>query len=109
MRAVVGLFAALCITSLAGSAFAQDPSPAPEYPIFSIQRVHLGAGANYEWCASQGDEPLPAFDKEWTAGLYAAYNMTPQLSLVGSGVYSLDTKFLRTSVGLRVRIFQGGQ
>lgn len=99
------LLAVLC--GLAPAAFAQDPAPAPEYPIISLSRVHLGAGLNYEWCASQGEEPLPAFDKEWTAGLYAAYNMTPQLSLVGSGVYSVDTKFLRTSVGLRVRIFQG--
>ena len=72
-------------------------------PILSLDRLGLSAGANYAWHAGESLN-LPKFKKEWEAGIFAAYNLTPTLDLVGSTLSGLDNKTFRSSVGLRVAL-----
>jgi len=103
-RTILAVLAALCIASVAHAA--DEPRP-----LLSAERLSLAVGANYAFFSAplESSARLPEFKKEFEAGLFAAYNLTPHLSAVGSSVYGLDNKQFRTSVGLRVRIFQGGK
>jgi len=102
-RTILAVLAALC---LASAAHAAEPKP-----LLSAERLSLGVGANYAFYSAplESSARLPDFKKEWEAGVFAAYNLTPHLSAVGSSVYGLDNKQFRTSIGLRVRIFKGGE
>ena len=99
------VIAALTLLALASCAHA-----ATVEPILSPKRLSIAAGANYaaysKLTASAAE--IPAYKKEWEAGLYAAYNLTPRLSLTGSSVLGLDNHLVRSSIGLRVRLFRGG-
>lgn len=101
MKKFVLVAALLFLTAV--SAQAQDK------PLFSATRLSLAAGASYDWFGKVGDQPLPLFKKEWKVGLFAAYNLTPHLSLVGSTDYGLDNKWTESKVGLRLRLFQGSK
>jgi len=83
---------------------------AEDKPVVDWSRLSLAAGVNYAWHAAPFDDsaPVPAWGREWEAGLYGAYNLTPRLSLVGSTVYGLDNKNVESRVGLRVRLGNGG-
>lgn len=82
------------------------PALAAEYPLFAPERLHLGAGINYVRYDNE-DEPL-TFRREAEIGVYAAYVLTPHVALAGSSVYGLDSKLVRTSIGVRLTIFRGG-
>ena len=103
-RLLLSLFA-LAVVSTAAHAQAEPK------PLLSAERLSIGAGVNYAFYSAplESSARLPDFKKEWEAGVFAAYNLTPHLSAVGSSVYGLDNKQFRTSLGLRVRIFQGGK
>lgn len=74
-------------------------------PLLSMDRLSLAGGVNHVWHAAPAEDstPLPLAVREWEAGLYAAYNLTPRLSLVGSTVYGFDNKLVESRAGLRVR------
>lgn len=82
---------------------------AADQPLLSFDRLTFAGGLNYKWIAAPTAEsaPVPAFGKEWEAGLYAAYNLTPHLSLAGSAVYGFDNKQVEERIGLRVRFGKG--
>lgn len=101
----------IVLTALAMLALASCAHAASVEPILSQRRLSIAAGANYAAFSKLGASAadIPAFKKEWEAGLYAAYNLTPRLSLVGSSVLGLDNHLVRSSIGLRVRLFRGGE
>lgn len=82
-------------------------------PLVSVSRLSTAVGVNYVWYSGMGEESVPAFGKEFEVGFYAAYNLTsspmPHLSLIGSSEYPLDTKVLKTRIGLRLGLFAGGE
>jgi hypothetical protein len=103
---VVGVVAAI----VAFAAFAPAARAAEgDQPLLALDRLTFAGGVNYAWHAAPMEDsaPVPAFGKEWEAGLYAAYNLTPKLSLAGSSVYGFDNKMVETRVGLRVRFGRG--
>ena len=99
------VLAVLATLALASAALAIDA------PLLSEKRLSIGAGANYEFTNNpfEGSEPVKDRKQEFTAGLYAAYNLTPDLSLVGSSTLGLTSRQVRTSLGLRVRLYRGGE
>lgn len=108
-------FIALCLLMvLAVPALAQDQ------PIVSMSRVSAALGLNYAWYGQGGDQLAPKPVKEFEVGPYVAYSLLssepnalgvsrPILSLAASSVYGLDSKLIRTSVGLRLVLFAGGR
>jgi hypothetical protein len=105
LRVSLAVFA---LNILASSAMAQA-APVPK-PLLSVERLSVGAGLNYAFYSAplESSARIPEFEKEWEVGVFAADNLIPHLSLVGSSAYGLDNKLFRSSVGLRVRLFQGG-
>jgi len=82
-------------------------------PAVSISRFSLAAGAGYEWVSAAGDEPAPTPLHEWVVGIYGAYNLfsVPEgpgrTSLIGSIAYPVDSKLVRSQIGIRISIFTG--
>lgn len=105
------LFAVLLLC-IAAPALAQDR------PLLAKERLSAAFGTNYLWYSQAGErldrDPL----KEFEAGIYASYNLLasdgmntpskPLLSLAGSCLYSLDSKEIRTALGLRLILIPGG-
>ena len=95
---------------LAVTVFAATARAAEDQPLFSLSRLTFAGGVNYAWHAApavDGTSPLPAHASEFEAGLYAAYNLTPKLSIPASSVYGFDNKLVETRVGLRIRFGRG--
>jgi hypothetical protein len=69
-------------------------------------RLYISAGANYDFYQSTVSEAPLEFRQEWSAGLYLAYSLTPHVSLAGASVYGIDTKLLRSSIGLRFNLYR---
>ena len=105
------IVSAILLSLLASASLAQ--SPAPEVaPLFSAKRISLATGANYEWRTTplaNNSEPLLGRHAEWTAGVFAAYNLTPHSSLVGSTTLGIDSRQFRHTLGFRIRIWQGAK
>ena len=75
------------------------------YTFFSTG-FDLQARLQYEWFASGGDEPVPGIGKEFTAGLAGGYPLNHWLVAVGASNLGLDTKQLRSYLGLRAVLYQ---
>ena len=90
-------------------AFAAVAKAAEDKPLLALDRLTFAGGVNYAWHAApaEGASPLPAHAQEFEAGLYAAYNLTPKLSIPFSSVYGFDNKLVETRVGLRIRFGRG--
>lgn len=107
LLAIVALGLCAVVSECAVVPMAQAQSP--EVPLFSLSRLQIGAGANYEWfSAEDGAQPFP-FQKEWTIGLYSSYNVIPQLDVIGFSKYGLDNKVFNSALGLRVVLFAGSE
>lgn len=78
-------------------------------PLLSLKRLTVAGGANYAWYGGAEAPTVLSFDKEFTAGLYAGYNMTPHLSLAGASVYGFDNKQITTYIGVRLRLYVGSE
>lgn len=82
---------------LASTAQAQEPV---EYGAFDAShRAIVGIGGSYEFYSATGSVDEPAFDKEFSAGIYGGWNVVPRFSLVGSVAYAFDNSFIRSTVG----------
>lgn len=111
------LFAVAALLCLASPVLAQD------YPLLSATRLSAAVGSNYVWYSAVDNraprDPMGEFD----AGLYVSYSLlsseptlnsagqlvsNPILSLAGSSLYGLDSRELRTSLGLRLVLMPGG-
>ena len=87
---------------------------ANDAPLLSLTRLAVGAGVNEEFYTNHVEG---AMDRQWTAGLYAAYALTaspseqriPRLNLIGSTEYGVTDKITRWKLGLRVTLFDGGK
>lgn len=85
-----------------------------EHDALSLARLSVGAGGNYRWFVAQGGVAEPKFKKEWTVGLYSAYNLTRgangigRTSAIGAVEIGTDTKLLEYKIGVRVTLFSGG-
>ena len=100
------------LTFLALATLAASAAPAlaaVDAPLWSAKRLSIGLGANYEVANNPFPTSEPVLDRkqEFSAGVYAAYNLTPDASLVASSVGGLSSRQVRTSVGVRLRIFRG--
>ena len=86
-----------------------QPARAEDKPLLDFSRISFAAGVNYAWHAAPFEDSalVPPFGKEWETGLYAAYNLTPLLSLSGSTVYGFDNKLVETRLGVRIRLGRG--
>ena len=107
MKSIIA--SAILLSLVASASLAQAPAPTVA-PLFSAQRISLATGASYEWRTTplaNNSEPLTGRHSEWAAGVFAAYNLTPHSSLVGSTTLGLDSKQFRHTLGFRVRIWQG--
>jgi len=85
-----------------------------ETPLLSLERASLGATANYAFYGQAGDQPMPAFEKEWEFGAVAAYNLVampegraPLLSLTYSLNYAVDNKWWRHRLGVTLVLWKG--
>jgi hypothetical protein len=67
--------------------------------------VAVGLGMQYEWFGKAGDTLPPVPDKEFAIGARAGYPLNHWLVAVGSSFYGLDTKQIRSSLGLRAVLF----
>lgn len=106
MKSVI--VSALLLSLAASVSHAQ--APAPTAPLFSTARISLATGAQYEWRTTplaNNSEPLLGRHAEWAAGVFAAYNLTPHASLVGSTTLGIDSRQFRHTLGVRIRIWQG--
>lgn len=95
------LAAVLALGSVAQPALAADQS------LLSLDRLSIGAQVRYTWLSETGDEPVPAYGKEFEVGPSLSYSLTKHLALVGSALYGLDNQLIRTSVGVSVILWQG--
>jgi hypothetical protein len=99
---------ALVALLFAVPAFAQFQTR-QEVPIMSATRLQLGAGANYEWLSKGNNSSIATpFQKEFTVGLYGAYNIVPNVDAVAFTKYGVDNKWFNTALGVRVTFFSGG-
>lgn len=98
---ILAILAAVLAVPAASAARLEDK------PLFSLDRLSLGAQVRYGWWSGAGDEPVPAFGKEWEVGPSAAYVLTERVALVGSLLYGLDNRLVRTSAGVSVVLFSG--
>lgn len=82
---------------------------AADAPLISKERISVASGLNYEWRTTPiaRSEAVTGRHGEWTVGTFAAYNLTPHSSLVASTVFGLNSRQLRNSVGVRIRLFRG--
>lgn len=109
MRSAI-ILAFMCLTAV--PAFAQDR------PLLAKERLSAAFGVNHLWYSQAGGRPERDPLKEFEGGIYASYNLLateptnvpskPLLSLAGSVLYSLDSKEVRTSLGLRLILIPGG-
>lgn len=98
---------AMLLLLAASASWGQTPTMAP---LFSVKRISLATGAQFEWRTTplaNNSEPLMGRHAEWAAGVFAAYTVTPHASFVGSTVIGLDSRQLRHTLGFRVHIWQG--
>ena len=94
----------LALSAGAGQAQTTDKT------LLSLSRRSLAAAVDNQWFAKAGvDATVPAFDREWAVGLYGAYNLTPGVSLTASSTYAMDNRWIQSKLGVRLRIFAGGQ
>lgn len=102
MTIVASLVALVALSSLA---VAEET-----YPLLSAARVSIASGAHYEWRTTPfapSSESLKGRHGEWAAGVFAAYNLTPHASLIGSTVLGIDSKQFRHTLGVRIRLWNG--
>ena len=91
---------ALVIAMLVGLASqANFAKAAEDAPILSMRRVSFATGVDHKWHHDGV--------RNWQAGVFGAYNISPHLSLVGSSVYDWRHQYLEHKVGIRIRIFTG--
>ena len=96
----------IAFLALAVPALAQ--TTVPDEPMMSLKRLSFAVGANYVWhTAADSDENLPRWPKEWEAGFYGAYSLTPHVSAIGAVEYGVDNKTFRSRLGVRYVIFKG--
>lgn len=79
-----------------------------DLPIFTPQRLALAVGADYATYSGASAPKFPV-TKEFQAGVFAAYKMTPTLSLVAGSRYGMDSKQFDTKIGLRLLVWDGGK
>lgn len=93
---------------VAASALAADGE---EKGLLDLSRGQLALGGNYEWFARTSDQSaeLTGFEKEWTAGLYASWNLIPELDLIGFSKFGLDNHIINSAIGLRYTIWSGSK
>lgn len=87
------------------------PVRAQQQPIsaFHVSRVAIAAGSGYDWHYGSALNPEPVFKKEFAAGLYGAYVLTPHVSLYAGAVYGVDNRVYRFSPGVHYRTQVGGE
>lgn len=66
----------------------------------------LGLGVIYEWTYASGDEPVQDPGKEWNTALRGTMPLNRWLVAAGSASYGMDTKVIRSSLGLRAVVHQ---
>lgn len=94
---------------------AHSAATAQEYGIFSLERVSLGLGANYERTFGDQLELPDVVTREWNAGPYLVYNLLPGDEETGKGSFDITMNVLRGfdshtnrfSFGLRWTAFTG--
>lgn len=100
----VVVLASLALLLFRGVAQAQAKE---SYPIFSVERASVAAGVNSQWLQSPSGSSVVGKKQEWNAGVYAAYQVIPHASLVGSVEYGLDSKQIQAKAGVRIRLWRG--
>lgn len=94
------IVAAMLLFALAAPAAAQAPADSVTVaPLFSLKRVSLATGLDHRWEMGGG--------RQYLVGAYAAYNVTPHLSLTGAARYGFVSERVEPQVGVRLRIWQG--
>jgi hypothetical protein len=106
---VVLLAVVLAIMAFAALSTPARAQEAVDRPLLSWDRASFAGGVNYAWHAAPAEDsaPVPPFGKEWEAGIYGAYNISPLLSIAGSSVYGFDNKLVETRLGFRIRLGRG--
>lgn len=66
----------------------------------------LGLALIYEWTYASGDEPVQDPGKEWNTALRGTHQLNSWLVAAGSMSYGMDSKVIRSSLGLRAVIHQ---
>lgn len=67
--------------------------------------IALGIGVQYEWFYEGGDALAPMPGKEFTMGLRGGYPLNHWLVASGSAMYAVDSKHIRSALGLRALLY----
>lgn len=102
MKRCIFLVAAFLTFAGAASAATVD------LPIFSPKRLSLAVGADFAFYSGASAPQFPV-KKEWQTGVFAAYKLTPTLSLTGGTRYGVDSKQFDNKIGLRLLVWDGGK
>ena len=100
------LIALLCLSALLLTASAYAATS--DLPLFSAKRAALAVGGDFALYGGASAPALP-FKKEWQAGIFGGYKLTPTVALVASERYGVDTKQFETKVGLRLIVWDGAK
>lgn len=78
-------------------------------PAFSLTRLSVAAGLDYAQFQTAADTPFPSWtDKQaWQPGIFAAYVLTPRVSIAASAAMNTESHWIEYRTGLRVILWQG--
>lgn len=98
----------LSLFALALAAPASAQSFGDEVSFWNPVRGQLALGGNYEFFhgAKTADVPF-AYDKEFTVGLFGAWNLVPALDIVGFSKYGVDNRVFNSALGVRYTLWSG--
>lgn len=77
-------------------------------PWTSPDNLTVSAGANYQWWRAADNAPQLNVPKEWTVGLYNAWQLTKHVDAIGTVEYGTDSKLWQFKIGARY-VLKGAQ
>lgn len=102
------ILAAIALVAFTVSAHAEDK------PLFAKERLSAAFGIDHSFYSGSDNGSAYQPKSEWEVGPVAAYNLLatdshrPLLSLTASVMYGIDSEIVRTKIGVRLIVFNGG-
>jgi hypothetical protein len=98
----------LSLFALALAAPAAAQTSIGEVSFWDPVRGQLAIGGNYEFHAGAKTADVPLlYDKEFTVGIYGAWNLVPAIDLIAFSKYGVDNRVFNSALGVRYTIWSG--